>query len=95
MNSRQRFQQTMRYGAPDRVPYFEEGLRDDVLERWHKQGLPAPPRQRCLGLAGVAPGMGLPYPADRIVRERRPRSRLGRHTARYRDELFLGTEMRS
>ena len=31
----------MRYGTPDRVPYFEEGLRDDVLERWHEQGLPA------------------------------------------------------
>jgi len=40
MNSRQRFQRTMRYGDPDRVPYFEEGLRDDVLECWHKQGLP-------------------------------------------------------
>jgi hypothetical protein len=22
------------------VPYFEEGLRDDVLEQWHQQGLP-------------------------------------------------------
>ncbi len=31
----------MRYGTPDRVPYFEEGLRDDVLARWHEQGLPA------------------------------------------------------
>ena len=30
----------MRYGMPDRVPYFEEGLRDDVLDRWHEQGLP-------------------------------------------------------
>lgn len=30
----------MRYGKPDRVPYLEEGLRDDVLERWHAQGLP-------------------------------------------------------
>lgn len=40
MTSRERFRQTMRYGRPDRVPYFEEGLRDDVLERWHAQGLP-------------------------------------------------------
>ncbi len=40
MTSRERFRETMRYGTPDRVPYFEEGLRDDVLERWHEQGLP-------------------------------------------------------
>ncbi|MFW6163653.1 MAG: uroporphyrinogen decarboxylase family protein [Planctomycetota bacterium] len=40
MTSRQRFRETMRYGAPDRVPYFEEGLRDDVLDRWREQGLP-------------------------------------------------------
>ena len=40
MTSRERFRETMRYGSPDRVPYFEEGLRDDVLERWHEQGLP-------------------------------------------------------
>ena len=31
MNSRDRFRETMRYGTPDRVPYFEEGIRDDVL----------------------------------------------------------------
>lgn len=31
----------MRYGQPDRVPYFEEGLRDGVLEQWREQGLPA------------------------------------------------------
>ena len=41
MTARQRFAETMRYGTPDRVPYFEEGLRDDVLERWREQGLPA------------------------------------------------------
>jgi len=40
MTSRERFRETMRYGTPDRVPYFEEGLRDDVLDRWHEQGLP-------------------------------------------------------
>jgi len=40
MTARQRFAETMRYGSPDRVPYFEEGLRDDVLEQWHQQGLP-------------------------------------------------------
>lgn len=40
MTSRERFRETMSYGRPDRVPYFEEGLRDEVLERWHDQGLP-------------------------------------------------------
>ena len=40
MNSRQRFVETMRYGAPDRVPYFEEGIRKDVLRTWQRQGLP-------------------------------------------------------
>ncbi len=30
----------MRYGTPDRVPYFEEGIRDEVLKAWRKQGLP-------------------------------------------------------
>jgi uroporphyrinogen decarboxylase len=39
MNSRQRFLETMRYGSPDRVPYFEEGIRDEVLDSWYKQGL--------------------------------------------------------
>ncbi|MGB2823091.1 MAG: hypothetical protein WBF17_19055, partial [Phycisphaerae bacterium] len=37
--ARRRFAETMRYGRPDRVPYFEEGLRDDVLARWREQGL--------------------------------------------------------
>jgi hypothetical protein len=40
MNSRQRFLETMRYGKPDRVPYFEEGIRREVLREWRKQGLP-------------------------------------------------------
>ncbi len=30
----------MRYGRPDRVPYFEEGIRDEVMKAWQKQGLP-------------------------------------------------------
>jgi uroporphyrinogen decarboxylase len=30
----------MRYGTPDRVPYFEEGIREEVLETWRRQGLP-------------------------------------------------------
>jgi hypothetical protein len=30
----------MSYGAPDRVPYFEEGIREDVLQAWRRQGMP-------------------------------------------------------
>jgi hypothetical protein len=30
----------MRYGSPDRVPYFEEGVRKEVLRRWRSQGMP-------------------------------------------------------
>jgi hypothetical protein len=41
MNSRQRFLETMQFGHPDRVPYFEEGIRADVLKAWRKQGLAA------------------------------------------------------
>jgi uroporphyrinogen decarboxylase len=40
MTSRQRFKETMTCGAPDRVPYFEEGIRPDVLRAWRKQGMP-------------------------------------------------------
>jgi uroporphyrinogen decarboxylase len=29
----------MRYGRPDRVPYFDDGIRDDVLEAWKSQGM--------------------------------------------------------
>jgi Uroporphyrinogen decarboxylase (URO-D) len=39
VNSRERFQETLRYGASDRVPYFEEGIRNDVLRAWQRQGL--------------------------------------------------------
>jgi len=39
MNARERFHETMHYGRPDRVPYLEEGLRDDVIEAWCQQGL--------------------------------------------------------
>ena len=39
MSSRQRFRETMGYGKPDRVPYFEEGIRKDVLQTWRAQGL--------------------------------------------------------
>jgi hypothetical protein len=39
MTSRKRFIETMRYGRPDRVPYFEEGIRDEVIHVWREQGL--------------------------------------------------------
>ena len=39
MSSRERFRETMGYGTPDRVPYFEEGIRSDVLAAWRTQGL--------------------------------------------------------
>jgi len=40
MTSRKRFQETMAYGTPDCVPCFEEGIREEVIQRWHSQGLP-------------------------------------------------------
>lgn len=40
MTSRERFLLTMRLGNPDRVPLFEEGIRDSVLHDWREQGLP-------------------------------------------------------
>jgi hypothetical protein len=39
MNSRTRFLETMRFGCPDRVPYFQEGIREEVLQVWGRQGL--------------------------------------------------------
>jgi len=39
MNSRVRFLETMRFGKPDRVPYFQEGIREEVLQAWGRQGL--------------------------------------------------------
>jgi hypothetical protein len=39
MNSRERFLETMRYGRPDRLPYFEEGIRHEVVKAWQRQGL--------------------------------------------------------
>ena len=41
MSNRQRFRETMQYGRPDRLPYFEEGIREEVVEVWRRQGLAA------------------------------------------------------
>jgi hypothetical protein len=38
MDSRQRFYKSLHYGAPDRLSYFEEGIRADTLNVWKAQG---------------------------------------------------------
>jgi len=40
MNARERFLETLRFGAPDRAPYYDQCIREDTLERWHREGLP-------------------------------------------------------
>lgn len=40
MNARERFLATLRFGEPDRVPYYDQSIREDTLERWHRQGFP-------------------------------------------------------
>jgi hypothetical protein len=40
MDASTRFDKTIHYGNPDRVPFFEEGIRRETLEAWQAQGLP-------------------------------------------------------
>ncbi len=40
MNSREKFHAVMDYKSCDQVPYFEEGLRKEVIDAWHAQGMP-------------------------------------------------------
>lgn len=40
MNERERFRRLMRGERVDRPPLLEEGVRDEVLDLWRKQGLP-------------------------------------------------------
>jgi len=40
MNARERFLETLRFGEPDRVPHYDQSIREDTLERWHREGLP-------------------------------------------------------
>ncbi|MFH0943607.1 MAG: uroporphyrinogen decarboxylase family protein [Planctomycetota bacterium] len=40
MNDRERFRRLFRGEPVDRPPLMEEGVRDEVLEAWHRQGLP-------------------------------------------------------
>ena len=39
MTSQERFLVTMRLGTPDRVPCFDEGIRQEVISAWQAQGL--------------------------------------------------------
>jgi hypothetical protein len=40
MNGPQRFKTTLRFGKTDRVPFLEEGIRQEVIEAWREEGLP-------------------------------------------------------
>lgn len=40
MNPRQRYIETLTFGAPDRIPFQPGGGRESTLERWRKEGLP-------------------------------------------------------
>lgn len=40
MNARERFLATLRFGEPDRVPYYDQKIREETLERWYQEGLP-------------------------------------------------------
>ena len=39
MKYRRRFHETLAFGRPDRVPYFQEGIRPEVLEAWQNEGM--------------------------------------------------------
>ena len=39
MNGQERFSKTMQYDAVDRPPLFEDGIRQQVIRKWHQQGL--------------------------------------------------------
>ncbi len=40
MNDRERFIKTLKFEKADRVPYFEQYIRDDTIKRWRREGLP-------------------------------------------------------
>ncbi len=39
MNAQERFQKSLNFEAIDRPPLFEDGIREEVLQLWHTQGL--------------------------------------------------------
>jgi hypothetical protein len=40
LNARDRFISTLHFGAVDRVPFHDDEVREEVLERWRSQGMP-------------------------------------------------------
>jgi hypothetical protein len=40
MNARTRFLETLHFGRPDRVPYYDHEIRKSVVARWQRAGLP-------------------------------------------------------
>jgi len=50
MTYRERFHETMRFGHPDRVPYWEMGFWGQTIERWEDEGMP--PDQHHIHLFG-------------------------------------------
>jgi hypothetical protein len=53
MNERERFRRLFQGDRVDRPPLLEEGIREEVLDRWHTQGLPA--NQTHLEVFGLTP----------------------------------------
>jgi hypothetical protein len=39
MTPQKRFKKTLSFENPDRVPYLEEGIRDEVIRAWRNQGM--------------------------------------------------------
>ena len=40
MTPRERYLETLLFGAPDRIPFMPGGPREKTLQRWHAEGLP-------------------------------------------------------
>ncbi len=53
MTERERFQRIIRGEAVDRPPLLDEGVREEVIENWHREGLP--PGQTHLEIFGLTP----------------------------------------
>jgi len=53
MNERQRFRSIFRGEPVDRPPLLDEGVRDEVLDRWRREGLP--PGTTHLEVFGITP----------------------------------------
>lgn len=66
MNERERFRRLFMGEPVDRPPLLEEGIRDEVLDEWRKQGLP--PDRSHLEIFGLTPhenvGANLRYVSD-------------------------------